>query len=305
MRSFSSLVKEYLCSKSLEELGIGVQSREKWNECCSKSFLRGLFLFSPKKEEGIVFTEKQEMLAEIVAFLLIRIYGIEIPVQNFLSEGKKCFAVSSKVVEKVLNDTEPVSEIRCDRCRVLFVRAAFLSCGTVLDPRKGYHGAFSPRCLKGEEELLGVLSCFDLIPKRSVGEKGVLLYWKESGKVEDLLSVVGAQRFSLKMMNQKIEKSIRGNINRRQNFDEANLKKTVDGAQSVIAAIHFLQENGVLETVSEPLQKAAQLRLNYPEVSLKDLVDRSEEEITKSGLNHRFQKILRIAENLKKEKMMI
>ena len=99
------------------------------------------------------------------------------------------------------------------------------------------------------------------------------------------------------MENQKIEKSIRAGINRRQNFDGANLKKTVDGAQSVILAIRYLEEEGILETLPEPLQNAAKLRTSYPEVSLKDLVEHSEEAITKSGLNHRLLKLCALAEN--------
>ncbi|MBR2615779.1 MAG: DNA-binding protein WhiA, partial [Clostridia bacterium] len=108
-------------------------------------------------------------------------------------------------------------------------------------------------------------------------------------------------RFSLDLMNQRIDKSLRGNINRRLNFDGANLKKTVDGAQRVIEAIGYLERKGILETLPEPMQKAAKLRLSYPEVSLGELVERSEDKITKSGLNHRLQKFVLLAQKVKQE----
>ena len=63
-----------------------------------------------------------------------------------------------------------------------------------------------------------------------------------------------------------------------------------------------MPEEGILETLSEPLQKAARLRLSLPEVSLAELCRFSEEKITKSGLNHRLQKLLAIAEKTKEEK---
>ena len=112
---------------------------------------------------------------------------------------------------------------------------------------------------------------------------------------------MGAEKFSLDLMNSKIEKSIRGDINRRQNFDGANMKKAINGALYVIEAIHFLEEKEILNTLSDSLQKAAKLRLSFPEASLNELCLRSEEEITKSGLNHRLQKLCDLAKKLKKE----
>jgi len=128
-----------------------------------------------------------------------------------------------------------------------------------------------------------------------------LVYLKESTKIEDLLSLMGAQKFALDLMNSKIEKSIRGDINRRQNFDGANMQKSINGAMHVIGSIRYLEEKGVLTTLSEPLQKAAKLRLSFPEASLAELCHRSEELITKSGLNHRLQKLCAMAKKLKKE----
>jgi len=189
----------------------------------------------------------------------------------------------------------------CARCKELFVRAAFLSCGTMLDPAKGYHASFAVENPNNADRLISVLEDLGVFAKQKKSAKGILVYLKESSQIEDLLSAMGAQKFSLELMNQKIEKSIRADINRRQNFDDANLRKTVNGAQSVILAIRKLEQKNVLETLSEPLQKAAKLRMSYPEVSLKELCERSEDEITKSGLNHRLQKLLHLAETLEKK----
>ncbi len=299
MESFSSSIKQYLCQRSFEELGFGEKERVKWKPCCGQAFLRAVFLFLSRTEKDRVslFSRQRELL-ELTAYLLIRHFDLEAEVLSDGTTGAIYLPSGSR--ERILKETETVLKEDCENCRILFVRAAFLSCGTVLDPKKGYHAAF---LTPGEEasELLDVLLQFG-VPARSRKEKkGNLVYLKESGKIEDLLSIIGAQRFSLELMNQKIEKSIRGNINRRQNFDDANLKKTVFGAQSVIAAIHYLEEKGILNHLSDPLQKAAKLRLSYPEVSLQELCERCEEEITKSGLNHRLQKLLNLAKDHKKK----
>ena len=78
MESFSSSVKDYLCRKSFEELGLGEQEKVKWKMCCGLSFLRGVFLFLARDEkEEIAITSRREDFLEIIAYLLIRCLGVE------------------------------------------------------------------------------------------------------------------------------------------------------------------------------------------------------------------------------------
>ncbi len=301
--SFSSSVKDYLCKKSFEELGFGENVRVKWKECCGKAFLRAVFLFLAKKEgESIVLSSERESFLELCAFLLIRSFDVEATVLK-RERGNRKGAMLSVPVSAASQVLSAVSvDSFCDRCRILYIRAALLSCGTILDPEKGYHASFRVGENEAAEELLFFLSSFGIEGKMGREEDRTIVYLKESGKIEDLLSAIGAQTFSLNLMDQRVEKSIRANISRRQNFDQANMTRAVNGAQSIISAIRELEKEGVLETLSEPLQKAAKLRLSMPEVSLAELCRYSEEEITKSGLNHRLQKLCRLAEKLKEEK---
>ena len=83
------------------------------------------------------------------------------------------------------------------------------------------------------------------------------------------------------------------------------MARAINGAQSTISAILYLKDAGLLETLPESLQNAARLRLARPEVSLAELCRLSEEKITKSGLNHRLQKLVLLAEQLKEEKGVV
>ncbi|MBR2634680.1 MAG: DNA-binding protein WhiA [Clostridia bacterium] len=303
MESFSSLVKKHLCEKSAEEFGVSEGNRIKRKNCCAAAFCRGALLFLPGDGDRELFRSDREDFSELIAYLMISRFSAEprlFPKSKTKAESFELFFSVSEQ-DRILGETEGIAFSSCRDCAVMFLRAAFLSCGTVMDPRKGYHAAFYIKNPCSADELIEVLALFDIEGKKSTSSKGNFVYLKESGKIEDLLSLMGAQRFSLELMNRKIEKSIRGNINRRQNFDGANLQKTVNGAQHVIEAIHYLEKKEVLPTLSEPMQKAAKLRLSYPEVSLKELCSRSEDEITKSGLNHRLQKLCQLAEKLKSE----
>jgi len=304
MESFSSSVKAYLCEKSLEELGIGENSRVKWKTCCSKAFLRSVFLSLCHREGDVqVLSTDREALLEIVAYLLIRTYDVEarpLPRERGNCKGA-ILSLPLGTKERILSDPETLPLAGCERCRILYIRGAFLSHGTILNPEKGYHAAILTPSEREGKALSEVLESFDVYPKMKTDEKGCLLYLKESSKIEDLLSVMGAQRFALDLMNNRIDKNLRGNINRRQNFEDANLGRTVNSAQNAIAAIRYLEEVGELPRLPQALQSAAKLRLSHPEVSLGELVAHSEEVITKSGLNHRLKKLCQLAEKRKNE----
>lgn len=305
MESFSSLVKAYLCDKSFEELGFGEKERVKWKECCGRSFLRSVFLFLAQSEgdEEILSSDREKFL-ELCAFLLIRSFEIEARVLKRDRGNRRgaILSVPKGTGKRILESSDGFLTDGCERCRILYVRAALLSHGTVMDPEKGYHASIRTRTEEGTDELCAVLESFGIRAGKHREHGCPAVYLKESEKIEDLLSAIGAQKFSLDLMEKRVEKSIRADISRRQNFDNANMARTINGAQSIISAIQALKEAGMLETLPEPLQNAARLRLARPEVSLAELCRLSEEKITKSGLNHRLQKLVLLAEQLKEER---
>ena len=60
-----------------------------------------------------------------------------------------------------------------------------------------------------------------------------------------------------------------------------------------------------LESLSESLMELALLRLANPESSLEELRMLFSQPLTKSGINHRFAKIIKIAEDITKSKFTI
>ncbi|MBQ3866279.1 MAG: hypothetical protein II776_05205, partial [Clostridia bacterium] len=60
-------------------------------------------------------------------------------------------------------------------------------------------------------------------------------------------------------------------------------------------------KKGVLSTLPEPLQTAARVRAEHPEVDLKNLCLLMPEPIGKSGLYHRLQKLSAVARELREE----
>ena len=94
-------------------------------------------------------------------------------------------------------------------------------------------------------------------------------------------------------------KTVKNKINRANNCDSANISKTVEASIRQRAAIENLQKTDRLDSLPEELYRAALLRRNNPDSTLKELCTISDEHITVSGLNHRLNKIIEIYNELK------
>jgi DNA-binding protein WhiA len=84
-------------------------------------------------------------------------------------------------------------------------------------------------------------------------------------------------------------------VNRRCNCDEANTSKVVEAAQEQLAAIRILRERGQMESLPIKLKMAALAREENPESNLTELASIMEPPISKPAMNHRLQKLVKMA----------
>ena len=150
-------------------------------------------------------------------------------------------------------------------------------------------------------EFLELLSGYGISLKTAARGKATVLYTKESGKIEDLLTLMGAPHRALDIMDTKIMKSVKNNINRRGNCDSANISKTVEASIKQRMAIDFLEKTDRLYSLPSELLSAAVLRRDNPDATLSELCALAPERLTVSGLNHRLAKITEIYERLNKK----
>ena len=104
------------------------------------------------------------------------------------------------------------------------------------------------------------------------------------------------------MMNIKIVKGVRNNINRSVNCETANIDRTIRAAAKQVDDIKQIVADIGMDGLSEELREIAQLRLDNPDMSLRDLGKLTSAGITRSGINHRFERIAKIADELRKNK---
>ena len=188
----------------------------------------------------------------------------------------------------------PVVEEEC--CRSAFLRGAFLAGGSVTDPAKGYHMEITTTHQSvARETYLLMGEVMDFYPKTAARGGGQVLYIKQNEQICDYLTYLGAPVAAMGVMEARLEKELNNKVNRRCNCDEANTSKVVEAAQEQLAAIRMIREQGLLESLPPKLQQAAQAREEHPESSLTELASMMQPPISKPAMNHRLQKLVRMA----------
>ena len=183
-------------------------------------------------------------------------------------------------------------------CKKAYVRGAFLACGSMSDPEKGYHLEFVVHDEGFAASLGRALQHFGIEPGNVVRKSAQVIYIKESDRIADTLTLMGAYNAVLTLENIRILKEMRNQVNREVNCESHNLDKMVEAAQRQREAIGRLEAAGVLEKLPESLQAVARLRLEHPEYALTELGEMLEPPLGKSGMNHRMRKLLEAAKGL-------
>lgn len=223
--------------------------------------------------------------------------------------GKRSFEITdAEKIDKILSvygaDAETLLshhvnfgmlEEDCDRAA--FVRGAFLAGGSVTDPQKSYHLELATPHRSVSREVHSLLLDMDFSPKETHRAGNSLLYFKQADAIADFFTAIGASNTAMEVMTAKVDKEMRNTVTRQINCDAANADKTVIAAQSQIRVIkRFVAENG-LDALPDDLRDTALLRITNPEASLSDLGRLSMPSVTKSAVNYRIKKLMKLCQS--------
>ena len=291
--SFSEQVKE-----ELQELQIKPM-------CCRRAYLFGLMIGARTDGEHIAF-RLPTALAEHAAAEIKRHFGRDAEARPYVSgraSGTELSFASAKCAAQIgAWDAGAVADFstvcKCPQCTSAFLRGAFCAAGTVSDPTTGSHLEIKCSTQSRASGLQTNLADQGVSMGLVSRGKSVGVYIKNSQGVEDVLTILGSSTMVFELLNKKIEREIRGNENRVTNCDTGNIGKYVAAALRQNAAIEKLERYGELEKLPDALRETAMLRLRYPNVPLGELAEAHVPPITKSGLNHRLQKLIDLANEL-------
>ncbi len=186
-----------------------------------------------------------------------------------------------------------------DCCKTAFLAGAFLGGGYVKTPKNGYHFEIKTHYRDLSRDLCEIINEVGFEAKSVIRKSEYVVYIKQSDAICDILGYLGATDAMLELCNVKILKDVRNNITRKVNCDTANITKSADAAAVQLNAINIIKNKIGLEAIPESLEQVARLRLEYPEANLTELGNMLVPPISKSGVNHRLKKIMKMAEELK------
>ena len=116
--------------------------------------------------------------------------------------------------------------------------------------------------------------------------------------ISDFMAFFGGSEAVLKINDIMVERLVRNTTNRIKNFELANIDKSVEAGQKQYLAIKLIDEKIGLNSLSDKLRQIALIRLENPDYTLEQIAEEVGGDISKSGINHRFIKIIEIAKAL-------
>ena len=184
-------------------------------------------------------------------------------------------------------------------CKKSFLRAAFMMCGAVSHPDKGYHIEIAAPNEALAELMVGLLAEFDLRAGCAQRKTRFVVYMKRAEDISDMLSLLGAVRAMMAFENIRVKKEVRNRINRQMNCDSSNINRVMNAAETQIRDIRFIDQELGLDKLPAPLREMAFTRANNPEMPLAELGELMEPPLGKSGVNARLRRLTTIADKLR------
>ncbi len=295
--SYSSLAKGELCNIRPE------------SECCEVAEAYGLLLYSKLlTDKHDSYSTDNKAIVSRIAEKAASVCGVYADVLTYPKgdggENGQRFVVKipdaeqkKMICARFAGENGGILKNEC--CIASFLRGAFLVCGTVTEPQKDYHLEFIAGSERRCDILADVLKRIDIRTHKLSRNERWVIYVKDAEGISRLMRCMGAVYAAEHLDATRTVRDCRNNANRRVNCDQANIDRTLLAAEQQCMAIRKLMKVKGIEGIPPELREIAELRLENPEMSLRELSESLSEPISRSGVNHRLKKLMELAEDVK------
>jgi DNA-binding protein WhiA len=270
--------------------------------CCQLSELLGVYhgsrgrLLGGARGRSAYFSLLRNVVARKVVRLGRAVARMEAKYQAVRTRKRMTFFIELVLPAELVSaftqaPTHAKPEAACDRKAML--RGLFLGCGSVNAPNTRYH-----------LEFVAPTASWAVATARMIEESGVkagiserggqsVVYVKDGDGIVRLLSMMGASRAVIEFENVRVVREVSGEVNRRLNFETANIGKTIGSGLRQAAAIEQLEAAGTLPHLPPALREMARWRSANPELNLGELAGHMK--LSKSAVNHRLRRLQELA----------
>lgn len=312
--SFTSDVKKEICMNEL-------------HECCMKAQLSAFLQMSASlhlTREGMHISAHSENVstAKRIYQLMKELYHVEIELSVIKKMKLKknniyVIKINAKAME-ILKDLDIMQKdglkehpsakmLKKDCCKRAYLAGAFLASGSVNAPTTpNYHLEISTTNESLAKYLEKQMQRFHMKAKHIKRRNQQVVYLKASDQISDFLKCVGANDALFTFEDSRIQRDFMNSLTRLDNCELANEMKSIKAGKQQLEDIDRIDNFVGLSSLPENLYKVAVLRKQNAEASLNELCDMYEqaykEEISKSGIRHRLNKIKDVAQRYKNKK---
>ncbi len=284
--SYSTELKRQLSEKEIKK------------NCCRRALLYGMLSMRAKcSDNGISILLESGSVAPLAALEIGRNFGNTPAAAPYGPHALNTrLSFSSSAAEAHIKSGElsyPEKKPPCQSCLSHFLRGIFLASGRMSDFTKLYRLEFSAG--HQADNLFSLLSELGLPPKRTERKGEHILYYKTNSAICDLLAVIGAEVNAFELINDNIAAGYRNAANRRANCEARNIEKSVEASMRFLQIYRALEAEDKLSKLPEDLRETARLRAENPTLSLATLGSWCSPPVSKSGMNHRLEKIEALA----------
>ncbi|MCQ2482438.1 MAG: DNA-binding protein WhiA [Clostridia bacterium] len=187
------------------------------------------------------------------------------------------------------------SDISFGRC---FLKGVFVSCGYFSDPQKKYSVELHVRNRRITNLVVMMMRMQQIDPLIMEREHTDVVYLTDGDKISDFLSIIGSSSGLLDFENVRVQHEMNALVNRQTNCDLGNTKRQAEAGVKRRELFRKLEESEEYAKLTPELKNVVKLHNDNPGLSISQLGAMMDPPISKSGMNHRLQKIMEIANNL-------
>ena len=271
--------------------------------CCQRSELLGIYfgsrgrLLGNQRARSAYFSLLRNAVARKVVRLGRAVGRMDAKYQAVKTRKRMSFAIELALPNDLVPafTQAPVQAVPdADHDRKAILRGLFLGCGSVNAPNTRYHLEFVAPTASWASAIARLLEGMSV--KAGVMQRSgqSVVYVKDGDGIVRLLSIMGANRAVMEFENVRVVREMSGEVNRRLNFETANIGKTIGSGMRQAAAIERLEANGKIDKLPPALREMARWRVENPELNLGELAGRMN--LSKSAVNHRLRRLQELAQ---------
>jgi len=262
--------------------------------CCPSAFWHAIVAFAGEKRDGAVIVRLRRRSSTRAALRAARAIGARAALKApAASRTRRSTRLEISPDEVTRRAAGRVGARAC--CRRAFVRGAFLACGSVEDPRRGYHLEFACAHDAGARRLADSLASLGIDAGVSRRRGRRLVYIKQAAAVIDLLAQMRASRAVLAFDDVLAVRATKNAIRRKVNSELANAARVASAAVRQRDAVLRVAGRAGADRLGPGLREAIRLRIAHPEASLSELGARARPPVTKTTMAYRMRVLQRLA----------